>query len=79
LVQALPYKWEKGVNISSQIFKVESSSKWETATSGVPLGSVLGSLLFIIHINDLPHGIYHETKPVMYGDDTSILLIARST
>ena len=27
---------KQGVNVSSQIFKVESSSSWETVTNGVP-------------------------------------------
>jgi len=36
-------------------------------------------VLFIIDINDLPHGLHHGARPVIYADDTSILLTARST
>jgi hypothetical protein len=34
----------------------------------------MGHLLFIIYINDLPHGIHHEAQPVIYTDDISILV-----
>jgi Reverse transcriptase (RNA-dependent DNA polymerase). len=65
------------VNISSQILNEVNSSSWETVTNGVPQGSIMGHVLFIIDINDLPHGIHHDARPVIYADDTSILLTAR--
>ena len=47
-------------------------SSWKSIHSGVPQGSVLGPLLFLIYINDLAENISSNIK--LFADDSSLFI-----
>ena len=51
------------------------ASSWRPVVAGVPRGSILGPLFFLIYINDLPNKLKSNAK--LFGDDTSLFTIVK--
>ena len=71
-------KWINGfLRNRRQTVKVNGVASEEGAVrSGIPQGSVLGPLLFVIYINDLPEHVISEMY--LFADDTKLMKRVRS-
>ena len=48
-------------------------SEWEYVKAGVPQGSILGPLLFLLYVNDLPNNLKSNVK--LFADDVSLFSV----
>ena len=55
------------------LFYFHENTELETITRGVPQGSILGLLLFLLYGNDLKNAI-NLLDAIMYADDTNLFL-----
>lgn len=63
---------EISTTISNSI--IRTKSKPALIKRGVPQGSILGPLFFLIYINDCPNYLPIDSKSLMYADDTTLII-----
>ena len=63
-------------NRKQRIFLPDGISDWITISTGVPQGSILGPLLFLIDINDIVEDIISFIR--LFADDTSLYVIVEN-
>ena len=51
------------------------TSSWKPVLAGIPQGSILGPLLFLVYINDLPNELKSNAK--LFADDTSLFTVVK--
>ena len=63
-------------NRSQRVVIEGEESESIPVTSGVPQGSVLGPILFLVYINDLPDEVCYQVR--LFADDTALYLTMES-
>lgn len=68
------YRWfESYIDNRSQAVVINNyMSSWVEVPSGVPQGSLLGPLLFLIYISDIDN-CFHHSKALIFADDMKIV------
>ncbi|KAL8606268.1 hypothetical protein ACOMHN_039804 [Nucella lapillus] len=71
-IQGKVLDWTRAFLTDRQQSVVVNGAKSQTApvTSGIPQGSVVGPMLFVVYINDLPNICVSEVK--LFADDTKL-------
>jgi hypothetical protein len=66
------------IEIKSPYTAQSTYSNWGTADHGIQLGWILGPLLFISYINDLLPTITVLAAPIIFADDTNVIITSKN-
>jgi hypothetical protein len=66
------------VSLKDNVSHCSVESNWSKILHGIPHGSVLGPLLFLLYINDLPAATEELKMMILFADDTCLIVTNKS-
>jgi hypothetical protein len=66
------------LNLKDKLSGQTLTSNWSKIKYGVPQDSVLGTLLFLLYINDFPLATNKLSTPILFVDNTSLVISDRN-
>lgn len=74
----LSTEWLKSYLSCRHVSVNKISSNFSTLKCGIPQGSILGPLLFLIYVNDMAASVYYHCKIILFAGDSAIFMQQRS-
>jgi hypothetical protein len=61
-------------SLKDNVSHCSEESNWSKILHGIPQGSALGPLLFLLYINNLPVATEESAMTILFADDTSLIV-----
>ena len=74
-IRGIAFKWMESYlyNLRQFVLFKDVKSEYAPVTCGVPQGSIMGSLLFLLYVNDIAN-VSTSLLPILFADDTNVFL-----
>ena len=78
-IRGTAYNWLKSYLSDRQQYTIigDSTSNVMSVSIGVPQGSILGPLLFLIYVNDMQH-VCTNTDLKLFADDSNLFVVGKT-